>query len=251
MGTPVATFSEAASIISGVYSWDGTREGCSFFEVISGDSCAYWDIDRRVELPEPVSLEALNVHHRETLALSIAGIKTFLERKYVGQHDLPDEAFLVLRACTAEKSSFHVLLRKRLGGPAERGEFRRKLVRQKAAAERAAATGTAGHRSQAERTEQGERAEGTQNTQEPVYKGIIRSGLAAHSTIWHQDPPGLGTAELGDLAPALVVLAGLSGSGLGVWYLGHWLPDLDSDSTIRTTYLDATLKEDLSYGSKL
>eukprot|EP00854_Cymbomonas_tetramitiformis_P003840 gene3840-4796_t len=214
MGTPVATFSEAASIISGVYSWDGTREGCSFFEVISGDSCAYWDIDRRVELPEPVSLEALNVHHRETLALSIAGIKTFLERKYVGQHDLPDEAFLVLGACTKEKSSFHVLLRKRLGGPIERGEFRRKLVRQKAAAERAAATGTAGHRR-------------------------------------HQDPPGLGTAELGDLAPALVVLAGLSGSGLGVWYLGHWLPDLDSDSTIRTTYLDATLKEDLSYGSKL
>ncbi|KAK3245162.1 hypothetical protein CYMTET_45253 [Cymbomonas tetramitiformis] len=135
MGTPVATFAEAASIISNVYGSEGSREACSFFEVISDDSCAYWDIDRKVELPEPVSLEALDAHHRETLALSVAGIKAFLEREYVGQEDTPDEAFLVLGACTKEKSSFHVLLRKRLGGPIERGEFRRRLRRQKAAAE--------------------------------------------------------------------------------------------------------------------
>eukprot|EP00854_Cymbomonas_tetramitiformis_P023599 gene23599-28583_t len=117
---------------------------CSFYEVISGDSCAYWDIDRKVELPEPVPLETLDAHHRETLARSIAGIKAFLAREYVGQQDIPADAFLVLGACTAQKSSFHVLLRKRLGGPVERGEFRRRLVRQKEAAEpTATATGIA------------------------------------------------------------------------------------------------------------
>eukprot|EP00854_Cymbomonas_tetramitiformis_P001867 gene1867-2536_t len=132
MGTPVATFTEAASLISRVHDGEDTRDMCSFFEVISDDSCAYWDIDRKVELLGPVTSELLDARHRETLALSIAGIKAFLEREYMGQQDIPDDAFMVLGACTAEKSSFHVLLRVRLGGAAERGEFRRRLMRQKA-----------------------------------------------------------------------------------------------------------------------
>ncbi|KAK3279460.1 hypothetical protein CYMTET_12661 [Cymbomonas tetramitiformis] len=139
MGTPVATFTEAASLISRVHGSEDTRDMCSFYEVISDDSCAYWDIDRKVELPRPTSPEALNMFHQETLALSVARIKAFLAREYVGQEDIPAEAFLVLGACTAEESSFHVLLRKQLGGPVERGEFRHRLVRQKAVARESAA----------------------------------------------------------------------------------------------------------------
>ncbi|KAK3239558.1 hypothetical protein CYMTET_50523 [Cymbomonas tetramitiformis] len=91
-----------------------TRAACTFLELIGDEDChAYWDVDRP-HSPPLTGVEAEGIH-AATLSASLAGIRLFLGERY-GVRNVPDEDFLIAESCTPFKSSFHVILKRRMGG---------------------------------------------------------------------------------------------------------------------------------------
>ncbi|KAK3254157.1 hypothetical protein CYMTET_36623 [Cymbomonas tetramitiformis] len=131
VGTAIPTFEEAAEHIAATYCRRSTRAACTFLELIDDEDChAYWDVDRPHSPPLP-GVEAERIH-AATLSASLAGIRIFLGERY-GVRAVPDEAFLIAESCTPSKSSFHVILKRRMGGSAGRRAFAAQLALQAAA----------------------------------------------------------------------------------------------------------------------
>eukprot|EP00854_Cymbomonas_tetramitiformis_P028181 gene28181-34889_t len=83
---------------------------------------------QREDLPEGALHEAL----RATLESTVAGIFRRFHREDYAIADCSDDQFLVLGACTAEKSHVHVTVRWQLGGFEGPRELKRKLAAQAA-----------------------------------------------------------------------------------------------------------------------
>eukprot|EP00854_Cymbomonas_tetramitiformis_P008653 gene8653-10270_t len=225
-GTTLPSFAAAADLIDRVRS--STPESCSLFELITGDSWAYWDVDVKIREWD-ASSRRLERCHAEALDRAMEAICEFLGEEYgISRPHRGD--FSVTQACTPAKSSFHVLLRRRLGSAEGRLEFQRRLSRWTSANPNRRLVGldTAVYgRTQAFRAARCCKAPGRRNWLDPVADwGEGLSALTVSLLVTNVDPArkSLGPGTVHDKNNFLVWV-GMTGTLRYVCQREEWLND--------------------------